>query len=221
MSLRAWIIAVFVCALMAARAVGQTAAPSAPTTEPAMDAANWEEAVGSLVKVLTDDTEDAATLSALLPDSAVIQRFGANEADSRYKLHQKTAGLTTVSAHAYGWPADKIAEDLASSVKAFANMPDELRRQFVPRDDAETKKFNAVAHQWVAGSLRPVPGQLVAVILLWEPPPSIMTNLLMNSAATPSDLKQPLFVLVKGQKSDDGQFQVTQVCYGDSRQALN
>jgi len=55
---------------------------------------------------------------------------------------------------------------------------------------------------------------------MWEPPPPINTTSLILGAA-PQEPAQPFFVLVKGMKSDDGQFHVTQVAYGDVKQALN
>jgi hypothetical protein len=103
---------------------------------------------------------------------------------------------------------DQFAADLAADVRASNSMPDDLRRQFIPKDDAATKRANMTSQQWVGALLHPENDQFVGVIVLCVSAPT-------------SEAKPPVFVLIKGKKIEDDQFRITQLVFGDARQALN
>ena len=184
-------------------------------TQPAPS--RWAEVVTQVAAALSDES-GAAGLGSLVTDDVSIQSFGNSTSESRYRVQQQTGGLNLVAARAYSWPAETIASDLAADVRESASMPETVRQQFTPRDDAEAKRANATAQQWVFNVLQPAPGQVVALIVFWEPQP-MTTSFLLGMA--PPEPKPPLFILLKGQKGGNDEFHITHIVYGDARQALN
>jgi len=250
-------VTVFLCALLpAARALGQTTQPApaalkspvavaaaAPSTTTAAAAlassaapAPWVQVVSDLTDALisdTNSTSSANVLEKLLPDEVKICQFGSPDADTRERLHQQTARLSLVAARAYPWPAETIASDLGSDIQNCDAIPEELRKEFVPRSDDDAKHANITAQQWVFNLLQPAPGQMIGVIVVWDTdsglnPDSLTVLSTPNAAAAPApaqneNYKHPIFVLVKGTKVSDangGKFKITQICYGDARRAL-
>jgi hypothetical protein len=60
----------------------------------------------------------------------------------------------------------------------------------------------------------------VGLIVFWEPQPLVAS--ILPEIVPPTAPGQPLFILFKGQRTaDDGRYQLTQIIYGDARQALN
>jgi hypothetical protein len=148
-------------------------------------------------------------------------RFSSNDPESRYSLRQQTGGLTVVSARSYSWPMETFASDLTTDLHNCEAMSDAVRQNYTPRDGTETKRANTVAQQWAGALLHPTDGEFVAVIFLWQAPPPLATSLLLNSAAVPVEEKPPVFILVKGTKIEDDQVRITQLVFGDAKQALN
>jgi hypothetical protein len=219
----------FLSIIMLVVAVGFFTA-RAQTTQPAEQPADadlpaasttftWNETVQSLATLLTAADADAAAVSSLIPDRSPITRFGSTEMEARVHLRNQTEGLMIVSARGYSWPAAQIATDLAEDVSKCEAMSDRLREQYMPPDDAGGRRANTVAQQWIQSVLDPAPGQMVALIMLWDPPPSPTASLLLGNP-TPPEVRQPLLILLKGEKGDDGQHRIVKVAFGDARQAL-
>src|SRR6478752_6134095 len=86
-------------------------------------------------------------------------------------------------------------------------LPPDVRKQFTSRDEADTKRANTTAQQWIFSLLQPAPTQTVGVIVLWPTQPTIgVTSFGTSStgnaqAAQDSTTQQPIFVLVKGTKT--------------------
>jgi len=207
MTVRYWQIIGFICVLLVARGRGQTTQPTSPTS--------WNEIISKVGELLIADPTPSS-ITDLVPDDVQIRQFGG-EAESRYRLQQKASGMVVVSAHGYAWPGVTFASDLATDLRDSESLPQNIRKQFMPRDDADAARANSVAEQWIGGVLHPTNGQYVAVLVLWDHPPQ-PGSLLLGS--TPEN-KQPIFVLLKGQKTGEDQFRIVQITYGDSRQALN
>jgi hypothetical protein len=188
---------------------------SAQTTQPAPQA--WGDSVQSLAQALPAES-GAGAVSSIIPDEAQVRELGGSQNETRYRLQQRADGMKVISARAYVGVVETEASDLATDFKGLDNLPAALKRQYIPRDDAETKKANAVARAWINSVLNPAPGDLVAVIVLWEPSQSLTGNLLAPDA--PPEVKEPLFVLIKARQSENGDVKVTQVAFGDARQAL-
>lgn len=205
------------CVVILAHA--SVARAQAPATQPSPP--EWGQVVGIVARGLTGNAEVASTVHALLPDEVPVRRFGSAELLNREKMQQQTEGLSVISSRAYVWSAETIATDLASDLKACESFPDALRQQFVPRDASDVKRANSIAQLWVNSILRPTPGQLVAVVILWEPPPPVTTTSLLLGTNALSAVKQPVFVLIKGIKTDNGEYHITQIAFGDAQQALN
>jgi hypothetical protein len=214
MAVRFWQIVGFLAMLLVASTSGQST--STPTTAPVPQ--GWSDLVGKVSSMLCEDPTPPA-LSDTISDDVPIRELNSSGIQSRYRLQEKTAGMTIISAHAYAWPAATIASDLAADIKQFDSFPEPLRKQFALRDDANSSKANTVAQQWLGGVLQPANGQYVAVILLWRQPAATAAGSITLNSTT--EARQPLFVLIKGTRSDDDQFHVTQIAYGDADQALN
>ncbi len=188
------------------------------TTQPVPD--EWGQLVNVLARGLVGESDAQSSLNAVVTDDVSVRRFGSSDADSASRMQQMTDGLAVLAARAYVWSAESVASDVTADFRAYAGLPESIRRQFIPRDDSDLKHCNAVAQLWINAVLHPISGDLVGVIVLWEPPPPVTTTSLLLGAAPP-EIKQPYFVLVKGSRGDDGQIRVTQIVYGDARQALN
>jgi hypothetical protein len=204
------ILGVVILLAFASRALAQT-------TRSVPD--EWGQIVNVVARGLAGETDAQSSLSEVLTGEVPIHRFGSTDPDTVSHMQQTTDGLTVLSARAYVWSAESVASDVTSDLRARAGLPESIRRQFIPRDDSDLKHCNEVAQQWISAVLRPSAGELVGVIVLWEPPPPVTTTSLLLGATAP-EIKQPYFVLVKGLRGDDGQFRVTQIAYGDARQAL-
>ena len=210
-------IALLLLAVTGLTVAQQKPATAAPATQPAPD--EWGQMIGLVARGLSGDADAALALQSIIPDGVPIRHFGVSELESRTKMKEQTDGLKSLVECAYVWPIETAASDLAADFRDRESLPDAVRRQFLARDE-DLKRANAVAQQWIGNMLRPAPGQYLGLIVLWEPPAPVNTTslILVRGAEEPS---QPVFVLIKGMKSEDGQFHVTQVVYGDARQALN
>lgn len=186
----------------------------AQTTQPAPDL--WSQTAQAVAGGMIHSDADAI-LTSLLPGDAKLREFGATRTEPRRRLIERAAGSQIVATRVYSWSANTVATDLAADVKVCEFIPPSMRAPFIPRDDAEAKKANAIAQQWIASVIDPAPGDLVAVIMLWEPPVSA-TSLLISSE--PPEPKQPLFVFIKGKQATDGSVQISLVAFGDAKQAL-
>jgi hypothetical protein len=126
--------------------------------------------------------------------------------------------MSVVCVRGYTWPAPTIASDLAGDIKDFQALPDSIQKQFQIRDDAAARRANFIAAQWVAETLKPEIGDLVALVVLWpNQGPAIAST---DELGADVDARQPMFVLVKARPLASDAFQITQVAYGDVRAAL-
>lgn len=200
-------------------ALAPKALSESSTTQPAP--AEWGDILNTIARGLTGGPDYASALDSFVPNEVPIRNFGSPESTTRTKIKQQTEGLTILASRVYAWPADTIATDLASDFRACENFPETLRRQFSPRDDSDVKRTNTIAQLWVNRVLNPGPGQLVGILVLWEPPPPVTTASLLLGTTGLSETKQPYFVLIKGMKTSDGQYHITQIVCGDANQALN
>lgn len=218
LAMRFWHILLLLCVLLLARAAAQTTQPATP----AAPADRWVGTLAQLADALTrmPDDSPAPELSTLLPDGVAIQQFAAVFAggDPRHELHERTLGMLVASMRGGTWPITTIASSLAEDVSLCDALPESTRKSFVLRDDAELRKANATAQLWVASLLEPNDGDLVAIYLLWEPQQPLASTFMPGSFMLP-EAREPTFVLVKACR-DGEQVRITQLVYGDVRQAL-
>lgn len=193
------------------------AAATAQTTQPAPS--NWNDTVQALSHALIVEEPGTAAVSSVIPDDIPIHELDGNTIETRYRLKLRSEGLSILSLRVYSRTAATFATDLAADITAADQAPIDLRRQFVPKDAPETKRCNSVAQQWIDSVLDPSPDDLIAVVVLWEPPPPVSATMLLASLPT-AEPKQPFFILIKGKQDAQGQLQITQISFGDARQAL-
>jgi hypothetical protein len=205
---RLMVAGIVLCALFCAPTTAQTTRPVS---------AMWTESVARVTDVLTNPAADIIPIGLLIPDAAIIQRFGSRENDSPYRLQQQTRSMTVVSVRGYTWPAPTIASDLAADIRDSQSLPESVQKQFQMRDEAEARRANTTAAQWVATTLQPEMGELVAMVVVWPPQgPAIASA---DDGADPG-ARQPIFILFKGQPTANESFRITQIAYGDVSAAL-
>jgi hypothetical protein len=201
------VLMVVVGLLLCAPSLGQTTQP----------ATTWTQNVARVADALTGQNADPAAIGALVPTTASITRFGSREPESPYRMLQQTREMTVVSLRGYTWPALTIASDLSADIKDSTSLPESVQKQFDLKDQADARRANTTAAQWVAGVLQPQTGEVVAVILLWPPAPAVAS---VAEFAETAEARQPTFVLIKAQVISGDQFRITQIAYGDLTQAL-
>jgi hypothetical protein len=128
--------------------------------------------------------------------------------------------VTLISARAYAWPSETIATDLGADISACELMPQAMRRQYAPRDDADARRSNQIAKQWIGSVLQPTSDSFIAVLVLWEPPPIVSQTFMIGSAPT-TEPNPPVIVLLRGEKDESGNVRITRIAYGNVKEALN
>ncbi|HVT88055.1 MAG TPA: hypothetical protein VHD56_04315 [Tepidisphaeraceae bacterium] len=190
---------------------------AAQTTQPAPAA--WGQLISNLSQSIIDES-GAVQTAAMVGDDVIVRGLDGNQNHTRYHLLQRTQGLTIISSRVYTWPAETIATDLGADFKAFDNFPATLRKQFCTREEKDQRdRANSIARQWLAASLDPSANDLIAVLVLWEAPAPVTSNLLLGNNAAP-EIKQPLFVLIKGKQKGESDAAISQIVFGDALQAL-
>lgn len=187
---------------------------AAQTTQPAP--ATWGQAVQAIAVSIVNNELDKV-ITSIAADDLPVREFGISRNETRQRLTQRAEGMQCLVNRAYIWNATTIASDMASDLKACETIPPSLRNPFIPRDDTDAKKANSTAQHWVGSILEPAAGDLVAVLMFWEPPQATSTISLGNP---PPEPKQPLFVFIKGKMKEDGDIKITLISFGDSKQAL-
>lgn len=186
-----------------------TCASIAQTTRPARS--SWPDVVAALADALVDESGEA-TVSSLL-GGAEIRRFDRADADDSAALRTALNGTLVVAAHGYLGVPNTLASDLAVDFQNSPVVPEEIRAELVPQDDAHAKRANITAAQWVHNSLQPATVQPVGVIALLRREP-------VDSANSSLDAYTLKFVLLKAEYLSGGQLRITHVVYGDTRHII-
>jgi hypothetical protein len=92
-----------------------------------------------------------------------------------------------------------MASDLATDFRGSKAIADAVKARFLVEDDADGRRANATAVQWLEMQLGAARGTLVGVVVLWVP-----------REAT----HEPVFVLLKGEEMAGGQVKIRQVACG-------
>ena len=126
-------------------------------------------------------------------------------------LNRLGSNATIVGQHAYIYPPQGMAVDLAADFKNAADLPSKLKTRFIVEDDNDIKRANATAVQWVAEQLTVRPGTPVGVIVLWAPRPT-------HAGAKAAAEKPPhelVFILLRGDQTAPREFRMDSIVYGN------
>jgi hypothetical protein len=181
--------------MLASTAAAQSTRPAAPPVAPTP----WQQAVTHFAQALRDADTDAL---ATLLDKPVVRQFKSAHGVDPAAFAADLARLRIISAHGYFDSQFTVASDLADDFKKAKGLPDTMRRNMLLGDDAQARRANATAQQWIEEALGVNAGDaaLIGVIVLWQPT--------LDAGAT------PVFVLLKGRQTPDG-FKIAAVVYGD------
>jgi hypothetical protein len=189
---------------------------AAQTTQPALLAPivstarqPWPDVVSSLADALVEPGGEQA-VSRLLPDDVLVRRFDHADYDDRLALRDALAGLTVVATHGYLGVPNSIASDLAVDFRNSTNVPDEVKAPMLPEDDTAAKRANVTAAQWFTNTLAPATAQPIGLIVLLKREDA-------DGAVRTSETYSLVFVLLKADPTPTGQFRITHVVYGDTR----
>ena len=144
----------------------------------------------------------------LIAPDCFIRAFDSASVRQIEDVAAHTGGATQILAKAYLFPGGTIASDIGSAV-AEAQVSDDVKKMLVPGDADASAKANATATHWLQNALTAANDDPIAVLVYVTTDPS----------QTSSADGQILFVMLKGHKDSAGNYLVSQIVYGDPRQA--
>src|SRR4051794_21244611 len=193
------ILVVFLGSLLVAPSLAPAEVKPAGESKPAGNAA-WAKGVESFAKALAKG--DLGAVEPLVAPRATVRQFDATAGnDEVWKVFERTMNASLVGGHGYVHPPHGMAGDLAIDFKKAAAVPDGAKARFLIDDDADLRRANATAVQWLETQLDAKNGTLVGAIVMW-------------TAAN-----EPVFVLVKGEEGSGGAVRIKTILYGTPAEA--
>jgi hypothetical protein len=147
---------------------------------------------------------------------AVVRRFDTPQNDELWRLAGRVEKSTIVGQHAYIHPPLVMAADIAVDFKNAASVSDKVKARFIIDDEAEIKRANATAVEWVVDQLKVRDGTPVGVIVLWAPRP-----VPPGMKSTEPQAFDVIFVLCRGEQLAGGKFKINEVIYGEPAPEVN
>jgi hypothetical protein len=188
-----WLMAIVTVLWFCCEAAGQTTQPA-----PAVPEA-WQQAVQHVADAAGDDSG----LRSLLSDNCTVRKFGTETDGDVQSLIDFLAGESALGVHAYFYPAQTIARDVAADVTASAQAGPRLKHDIAIDDPAVGNAASAVATQWVQLTLHASADTPIGVIVLWDARADLDNDRRLN------------FVLVRGERQGDGSFHISAIYFGD------
>jgi hypothetical protein len=185
-----FILALATVLFICSEATGQTTRP-APS--------QWE----NLVKGIAACAGDEQTLRALTGPGCSFRRFDGDHNSDPKSLAESWPLQTQLGAHAYLFPPQMLAEDVAIDVGGSSLVPDRVKNDLALDDPIERNAAAAVAVKWVQQTLHVDTDSPVGLIVLWD---------------THSDVDEQhrlTFLLVQGRQEADGSFRIVSIVWGD------
>ena len=165
--------------------------------------AAWSATVSQFARALVGN--DPGAVAPLLSDAANIHAINGRTSDA-LRLLASARQCILVSARAYVHAPLSAAGDIADAFRD-ASVPPDVKHLMIPVDEAELRRANATAAQWLKESLGADPGDRVAILVLWSTDDSAI------DAANPT--KGVSFVLLKGTPSAEPEAKVQTVVFGN------
>jgi hypothetical protein len=183
-------IAVVLC--LAAGSAAQTTRPAAEVAAPVA----WQQTIASFAGAIA--SHDADPLRAVVNENCVVRRFLSGRDRDLEPLIEFSASPVLLGAHAYMGASADAANDIAADVASSQVVPDDSKKWL----DLTDKSGPAVASQWIARTLGADRNTPVGLVVLWNP------------AAGRDDRRRLVFILVRGELSDQN-YTIAEVVYGD------
>lgn len=175
------------------------AAAAAQSTRPGSDGQAplaWQQTVATFAAAAA--SHDADALRAVVDSGCVLHRFLSGRDRDLEPLFEFSAAPILLGAHAYPGVSGKAAADIAADVGAAQAVPDEAKKWLDLSDNSGAE----LAAKWISQTLGADQTTPVGLIVLWNP------------SAGRDDRHRLVFMLIKGQQSDQ-KFDITEVVYGD------
>jgi hypothetical protein len=193
------VVVVYVCAavllLMAAATPARGQAKPAAAASPVQQA--WAKTVRDFARAV--EKGDLGGVGGLLAPRASVRPFDGTDDQEVWRMFERVMNGSLVAQHAYAHPPATMASDISTDFRVSKAIADAVKARFVVDDDADGRRANATAVQWLEGQLGATRGALVGVVVLWVP-----------REAT----HEPVFVLLKGEEVAGGAVRIRQVVYG-------
>jgi hypothetical protein len=177
------------------------------TTQPAEQP--WPKAANALSKALA--ATDTGSLASLLAEGAVIRAFDS-KADNIVALLARTEKSQVIGAFADFHEPQSMAATIAAAFKTSPIVPDAIKRQMVPENEA-VPRANATAVQWLAAELGAKAGDPVAILVFWAPATDAPTAEPGNETASAN--MELVFVLVRGEETSAKTFRAKALVFGN------
>ena len=163
--------------------------------EPAPD--NWPKTVETFANALGES--DPAALVPVLSDDVLINTFDGKNGDA-VRLLARTRKGAVISHFSYVHAPENMANQIAEAFKN-AEVPEELKRKMVIRDEAHSLRANRTAANWLSESLGAKQGDKVGVVIFW-------------CEKGTNGQSEVIFILLKG--DPQGEFgKVKAICFGN------
>lgn len=146
--------------------------------------AAWSKVVEEFGRALSKG--DLGAVERLVAPKATVRRFDGVGNDEVWTVFERTMNATLVGGHAYVHPPRSMAGDLAADFRKASGVPDAGKARFLMEDEADLRRANATAVQWLETQVDAKAGMLVGAIVMWTP------------------TGEPVFVLVKGEEGTGG-----------------
>ena len=178
------------------------ASSAAQSTRPAV---TWESAVEQFTRDILDGELVRVRLD--LDEKTIIRQFGAQVTCDTVLLMDRVRQASLLGQHAYDGPPGTLAADIAADFRSAGNVPDDFRQYMNPQDEQLMQQANQIARQWVIDMLQATTQDPIGVVVCWQEG--------IRDPELGATRPQPLFVLVKGRQTAEGDFRVTQVIFGN------
>ncbi len=172
--------------------------------------AMWQQAMRELAGALVQ--EDSAAVAQAV-EKIPLFTFSARRG-SLVDLFDQCSGSLLITARGYRGTPDRAASDMGVDF-ASSDLPDAIKRKFMPPDTVAAREADKVAAQWIGDALRADADTFVGLIVLWRGNQSL-------PSLTDGHTRHVVFVLVAGGFSEEtGAPELRRIVFGNPLKAAH
>jgi hypothetical protein len=195
-----YVIAILSVLWICCEAAGQT---TQPAPDPASSVSStWTTTIKGIAAAASD--EDA--LRAIIGPACSMRRFDGDHKSDAKAFAENWPLQNVLGIHAYEYPPQQMAQDIAADVDASPLIPDRIKSDMALEDPIARNAAATVAVKWVEQTLHPDAGTPIGVILLWDTHNDV------------DDDHRLGFVLIQGKQESDGSYRIVTIVWGNPLQ---